>query len=409
MNLARQHLLQVYQAALAAVNGESCTRRALADYVPDSPLAVIAIGKAASSMMQGALAALGDKLHAGLLITKQGHCDESLRELKNICCLESAHPVPDERSLAAGQTLLSFMAEHAVQGDFVFLISGGASSLVEVLPSGVSLEDLQSLNEWLLGSGLPIDEMNYLRQSISCIKGGRLAQQLAGRTALCLMVSDVPGDFPQVIGSGLLCAGDGQELQFSVMPEWFKKLPKADAAPTKNDACFTTVELHLIATLDDAMQTAKTSAHALGYTVELHRERVTGDAEIAGQNLARSVSAANPAFHIWGGETTLRLPQKPGRGGRSQHLALSAALELADSSSCYFLAIGTDGSDGPTKDAGALVDGHSIQRGTQAGFDAQQTLASANSGSFLQASGDLIRTGPTGTNVMDLILSIKLP
>ncbi|NOX91704.1 MAG: DUF4147 domain-containing protein [Gammaproteobacteria bacterium] len=409
MSFARKHLLQIYQAALAAVQGELCTQRALTGYDSGGPVAVVAIGKAASSMMQGAITALGDTFDKGLLITKEGHCDRQLQNIKNIQCLESAHPVPDQRSLCAGQTLLEFMAARPVQSDFIFLISGGTSSLVEVLPDGVSLEDLQRVNNWLLGSGWNIAAMNRVRKSLSCIKGGRLAQKLAGCHTNCLMISDVPDNSPQVIASGFLSPDIVDEPQPENIPEWIKKLPRAPSAPLLGNTCFNTVTVDVIAKLEDAMQAAKKRATVLGYDVHLHQDLITCDAEFAGQQLARKLRDDKPGLHIWGGETTVCLPDSPGRGGRNQQLALAAAAELAGTTNNYFLAAGTDGSDGPTQAAGALVDGYTLQRGLQAGFDVQQTLASANAGDFLQASGDLIITGPTGTNVMDLVLAIKCP
>ncbi len=409
MNLPRQHLLHVYHAALAVVRGEICTREVLAGYDPGRPVVVIAIGKAASSMMMGAITALGDMFDEGLLITKEGYCDKKLQGMKNIQCLESAHPVPDQRSLYAGRMLLEFMAVRAVEQDFIFLISGGASSLVEVLPDKLHLEDLQKVNHWLLGSGWSITEMNRVRKSLSCIKGGRLAQRLTGHHVNCLMISDVPDNSPQVIGSGFLSPGIIDELQSEDMPEWIKTLPKAPPAPLWDDVCFNTIDVRIVAKLEDAMQAAKKMATALGYDVYLHEELITCDAQLAGQQLARALYDGEFGLHIWGGETTVRLPDNPGQGGRNQQLALAAAAELTGMEGHYFLAAGTDGSDGPTQTAGALVDGHTLQRGIQAGFDVQQTLTSANAGDFLHASGDLIVTGPTGTNVMDLMLAIKRP
>jgi len=409
MSLARKHLFQIYQAALAAVQGEFCVRRALVSHDSDRPAAVIAIGKAASSMMLGAITALRDTFDEGLLITKAGYCDKELQGMKNIQCLESAHPVPDQRSLCAGQTLLEFIASQPVQHDFIFLISGGASSLVEVLPDGLYLEDLQQINNWLLGSGWNITAMNRVRKSLSCIKGGRLAQKLAGRHVSCLMISDVPDNLPQVIGSGFLSPDVTDEPQSEDMPVWIKRLPKAPPAPLLGDACFNTIDICIVAKLDDAMQAAKKMATILGYEVYLHENLITCDAQLAGQQLARTLCDGGSGMHIWGGETTVRLPDNPGRGGRNQQLALAAAIELSGVEECYFLAAGTDGCDGPTQVAGALVDGHTLQCGIQAGFDVQQTLVNANAGDFLETSDDLIITGPTGTNVMDLILAIKLP
>jgi glycerate 2-kinase len=409
MTSPRQQLLQVYQAALAAVNGESCTLRALQNRELHQPMNVIAIGKAASSMMLGAISALDEHFRRGLLITKTGHVDSQLSARSDIHCLESAHPVPGQRSLHAGQSLLTFLDEQAEQGDFIFLISGGASSLVEVLPEGLQLQDLQRINDWLLGSGWDIAAMNRVRKMFSCIKGGRLAQRLAGRKASCLLISDVPENNPQVIGSGFLVADDIDDAQAHVLPEWLNQLPRAAPPPEIDDACFEKVEINIITTLDDAMRAAQAAAIESGYPVHLHTALIQGDAQLVGQQLAHELQKGDPGLHIWGGETTVRLPGKPGRGGRNQQLALAAAEVIAGSENYFFLAAGTDGTDGPTEDAGALVDGQTLQRGKQAGFDVQQTLAAANAGAFLHASGDLIQTGPTGTNVMDLVLALKLP
>ncbi len=409
MSVVRKHLLQIYQAALASVQGESCIQQALAGYESTRSVTVIAIGKAASSMMLGAVESLGGRIHAGLLITKEGHCDERLQEKNNIECLESAHPVPDSRSLLAGQRLLSFIAEQPADNDFLFLISGGASSLVEVLPEGLHLEDLQKLNEWLLGSGWDIRAMNRVRKSLSCIKGGRLAQRFMGQQIKCLMISDVPDNLPQTIGSGFLSPSTGDETRLPVIPEWIKALAKAPPAPLPQDVCFQTVDIAVIATLKDAVHAATEEALSLGYEVSLCSEFVSDDAQLVGQQLARELCDGDFTLHIWGGETTVKLPDSPGRGGRNQQLALSAAIELSGRHQHYFLAAATDGSDGPTQDAGALVDGFTVERGSKAGLDAQQALTEANAGEFLQASNDIISTGPTGTNVMDLMLAIKLP
>lgn len=408
MNLAREHLLQIFQSGLAAVQGESCTQRALFEHELMNPVAVIAIGKAAPSMMLGAVAELGESVKTGLLITKDGHGDTRLQAMKNMQCLESAHPVPDRRSLQAGQTLLSFLEKQPAKTDFLFLISGGASALVEVLPDGLQLQDLQRTNQWLMGSGWDIAAINWLRQSLSCIKGGRLAQRLVARNTKCLMISDVPGDSPQIIGSGLLSPALGDESPFVGIPDWLAVLPKAPPAPVEHDICFNTIEINIVATLTDAMQAAKSMAVKLGYETFLHESLLAGDAQCVGQQLARELCDGGFGLHIWGGETTVHLPDKPSRGGRNQHLALAAAAELSGNTHHYFLAAGTDGSDGPTQDAGALVDGFTVQRGKQNGFDVQETLANANAGEFLHASGDLIVTGPTGTNVMDLVLALKL-
>ncbi len=385
----------------------------------EGSFAIVAIGKAASSMMSGAVVALGKQLDAGLIITKTGHCvdvqnivDTGIKE--GITCIEAGHPVPDENSLSAGKELLFFIDRQPLSRTLIFLISGGTSSLVEILPDGVTMADLQKLNEWLLGSGMDIAMMNNVRANISCLKGGRLAKYLDGRKVLNLMISDVPGDRPHVIGSGLL--SPNPDLQKSLsnvligkLPKWLDQLlQNTEQAPLVTDTCFNTIDTHVIATIMDAKQAAAEAARILGYETVLHEEVIRGDALATGKELAHTLCDSRPALHIWGGETTVCLPDNPGRGGRNQHLALAAATVLDGSSDCWLLAAGTDGSDGPTANAGAVVDGETLTRGFLAGFEAEKMLARADSGTFLAATGDLLHTGPTGTNVMDLVIGLKI-
>jgi hydroxypyruvate reductase len=156
-----------------------------------------------------------------------------------------------------------------------------------------------------------------------------------------------------------------------------------------------------------AKSAAAAAGRRVGLRVQLDEHPVDGDAALAGRRLARALLDGPRGLHIWGGETTVRLPDTPGRGGRNQHLALAAAIELAGHPDVLLMSAGTDGTDGPTDDAGALVDGFTLERAADAGLDAAASLARADSGSLLESSGDLIRTGPTGTNVMDLILGYR--
>ena len=407
----RLRLLDIYRAALAAVNGERCVREALSSVTFDEDVAVVAIGKAADSMLQGALAALATQVADVLCVGKErpGAAADARGRY-----LQAGHPLPDERSLAAGAALLDFIHRQPAGRPMLFLLSGGASALVEVLPDGVGLDDLQRVNAWLLASGWPIDAMNPLRKSLSCIKGGRLAQRLAGRPVLNLMISDVPGDAPHVIGSGLLVADPAAGPAGFAPPGWIRELQAhAPPAPTVDDACFRHIDTRIVANLDRALRAAADAADGCGVPVILHREFLGGDARATGVVLARQLCESPPALHIWGGETTVSLPSEPGRGGRNQQLALAAACGLAGRDGHWLLAAGTDGSDGPTDDAGALVDGGTLARGRNDGGTAlacaETALERADAGGFLARSGDLIRTGPTGTNVMDLVLALRLP
>ena len=417
MNIHRQRLFEIYQAALAAVRGDVCTKQALQAISLAGPVSIVAIGKAGASMAEGAKAVLGKQVSAGLIITKSGHCGSFENPCAGFQCLEAGHPLPDERSMIAGNSLLSFLAQEvgkqtkqsAQEHTFVFLLSGGASALVEVPIKNVSLADLQRANTWLLGSGIDIVTMNRVRTALSSIKGGRLAKYLGGQKAICLMISDVPDDQVHVIGSGLLSPEPAWQAPLPDMPDWLRQLVEnAETAPKQTDECFQSISTHIVATLDAAKQAAAMAGQALGYSVVLHQHRLCGDAFETGQLLASYLREADPALHIWGGETTVSLPTNPGHGGRNQHLALAAATVLNGCDDCWLLAAGTDGSDGPTAEAGALVDGGTVIRGQCSGKTAEQAIRKADSGSFLSASHDLICTGPTGTNVTDLVFGLKV-
>lgn len=404
----RKHLIEIYHAALAAVMGGAAVQRSLHSQTLEGTVYVIAIGKAAVDMYQGAHRCLADQICQGLVITKEGY-GEGLINAERTRLIEAGHPWPTQASLDAGQALLDFIQQTPADAQLLFLISGGSSSLVEVLPEGVSLATLQQLNDWLLKSGLDIHAMNHVRKAVSCIKGGRLAQYLDQRKARVMLISDVPGDEPATIGSGLLVPELLQQTEAPLeLPEWLgEMMGQGSPAPQAGDPCFENIELELVACLDDAKQAAAEKARELGYEVMLHSAVITGDAELVGRKLAGELLDGPPGVQVWGGETTVNLPDKPGRGGRNQHLALVAAVELAGHDGVYFLAAGTDGSDGPTEDAGALVDGASLARGREEGVDPERALLVADAGSYLEASGDLICTGPTGTNVMDLVLGLK--
>lgn len=253
--------------------------------------------------------------------------------------------------------------------------------------------------------------MNAVRKRLSRLKGGRLAGLLAPRKTICLAVSDVPGDDPRAIGSGPLVAdASGALPDLAGAPVGLRAvLAQAPALPPPDDPCFRNVEFNIVATLADARRAAADAAVQHGYRVRVHAEFVSGDAVEAGTRLARQLLESEPGVvQIWGGETTVQLPARPGRGGRNQSLSLAAALALRDKKNVWLLAAGTDGSDGPTEDAGALVDGETVARGVSHGLTPEKSLVAADVGTFLEASGDLIHTGPTGTNVMDLILGLKI-
>ncbi len=346
-----------------------------------APLAVAAVGKAASSMALGALERHADRVQSLLVVTKDGHVDPELARIPLAEIYEAAHPVPDARSLAAGRRLLEWVDALPAELMPVLLVSGGASSLVEHLRPGVELAALVELNRQGLAAGWSIERLNAARTQLSELKGGGLTQRLRGRHALALFISDVPGDDTRVIGAGLLGPVGAHT---------------ADR-----------IERLVVASLADAMQAAADAAAANGLHAQLGQRRFDADAEVVAREFVAALKACPSDVLIWGGESVVRLPASPGRGGRNQHLALAAALALKDFPAGVVLAAGTDGTDGVTGDAGALVDGGTIERIELAGFDAVQALAAADSGTVLEAAGDLVHTGPTGSNVCDLLIGMR--
>ena len=404
---ARQKLLKIFSRALRAVDGQRCVAAHLrAHPLPERNVRVVAVGKAAASMLAGAQQVCGARLVAALLITKYQHLSATGVPAARLFAMEAGHPYPDANSLAAGRQLLDFLAATRADEQLLVLVSGGTSALVEVLPDGVSLQDLAAMNRWLLASGWPIERMNQLRSAVSCIKGGRLARYLGGYPVTQLLLSDVPDDDPAVIGSGLLAAPPPAP-PLPVLPAWLHAmLELAPPLPATADACFARIHSALVASNRLLRDEAGRLGEALGLAIRCN-ETISGDAAAQGRAIATCLRRGEPGLYVWGGETVVTLPEAPGQGGRCQHLALAAASELAGCENIVLLAAGSDGSDGPGEVAGALVDGQTLRRGRDAGLDPAQALAYADTGGFLHASGDLLDTGPTGTNVMDLVLGLK--
>ena len=408
LSLVREQALAAYRAALAAVHGRAAVRAHLSRNPTEAAPHVVAIGKAGAAMLQGARDALGTGWRRGLLITRRGYLDAELCGDARLRCLEAGHPAPDADSLRAGAALLDFIAATPPDAALLFLISGGASALVEVLPEGVGLIDWQRANAWMLANGLDIHDINRLRKRLSCIKGGRLARLLEPRRASVLLMSDVPGDAPASIGSGLLVpdtAGPPSPALITALPAWFQALlGRAPAMPESTDAVFGAVQARVLIRNGDALD----AAAACLPRAPRRLPPLSGDALATGKALAHELIASPPGWLLAGGETTVTLPAAPGEGGRCQSLALAAALIMQGRAGVCLLAAGTDGSDGNGAVAGALVDGATIARGRAAGLDPEHCLSGADAGRFLAASGDLIVTGPSGSNVMDVVIACKL-
>ena len=425
-NGPRRLLLEGYRTALGAVGGRESVRRRLAAEKVFAPRFAFAVGKAAAYMTAGAFDVLGERIERALVVTRHGHAGGVLDPGWPVEVVESSHPVPDASCLEAGRALLGFLDAIPGDADVLALVSGGASALVEVLPDGFAASDLARVNEYLLAAGHPIGVMNRVRKRISRIKGGRLARYVASRRVLNLAISDVPGDDPKVIGSGLLAAHSSEDLAVDDLglPPWLvemgRRAPPLAGETAAGRASAGRIRTEVIARPADARAAAATACRSAGLDVVEHPDLLQGDAIGVGRRIGREIAKAKPAAHVWAGETTVVLPPNPGRGGRCQNLVLAAAMEIGGSTGAgapvagigegagaCVLAAGTDGTDGPGEDAGALVDAGTIARGAAAGLDPERSLRAADAGTFLEASGDLVHTGPTGTNVMDLVIAMK--
>ncbi len=372
----RSLLLDLYHMALAAVDGRVRMRAALAGDLGNEAVSAFAVGKAAASMMLGAAEALGSRLERGLVVAPEGAIPQELADLPGMRCLEAGHPRPDERSLEAGRALAEFATGTPETSRVLLLVSGGASSLLEIPAPGVELADLRALYDRSLSENLDIESLNARRTALSSVKGGRLRGMFRGAPVEAFMISDVPRDDPAVLGSGLL------------------------ASPG--------LRSRLVGSLDDALNALLRGAEARGLTAHRAIDRLQGDAESAARRICHDLEVGGSELLIYGGETVVRLPEHPGRGGRCQHLAVAAARCIAGHPEYLLLAAGSDGQDGASGDAGAIVDGETVERAADCGMDLAAALAAADTGRLLEATGDLVYTGPTGTNVGDIVLALRL-
>lgn len=368
MNTAHDLALALWRAGVAAVDGYAATRRALDGHA--APDRILAVGKAAAAMTRAAL----DRFPGtpALVVTKDGH---GAGLPAGVELIEAAHPVPNAASLAGGAALRRAVAGMAPGSRLLLLVSGGASSLAEDLAEGMDLSSLAALNHRLLAAGLDITAMNAERRKISRIKGGGLLSHFPGAVAEVLAISDVPGDDIAVIGSGVGAAVD----------------------PAFAYSC-TLVASNAIAR---AAAAAAAAAAATPLPVLENAQNLHDDLPRLAATLGPRLRAMPRGAIVLGGEPTVVLPDAPGRGGRNQALALALAEHIAGTDVTLVVG-GTDGTDGPTGDAGGIVDGATWGPG------AAEALARADSGSYLAGKGALLTTGPTGTNVMDLAIALRM-
>ena len=430
----RADALKIFEAALGAADPGRCISRALSLQAGElricgislplervSRIVVVGAGKATPAMAAAVEEILGPRVSAGAVNTKYGHA----LPLDRIATTECGHPLPDEAGVAGAGRMFSLLRGMDENALVICLFSGGGSALMPAPAAGISLAEKQETTQALLACGADIDEINAVRKHLSRAKGGLLARLAHPARVVSLLLSDVIGDPVDTIASGPTCPDSTTFAGCLEILDRYGLRPRLPAAvrrrleagareqiaetPKEGDPCFARSSNHLVGNNLLAVEAAVQTAAALGYNPLVLSSRIRGEArEVAAvlAAVAQEVSTSGrpvspPACIIGGGETTVTLRGR-GKGGRSQELALAAAAPLEGWPRITLLSAGTDGSDGPTGAAGAIVDGASAERARGLGISPAACLADNDSYHFFRALDDLVITGPTRTNVMDL-------
>jgi len=435
----RQNLVDIFNAALAAVDPFNAVLKALrieqnqlrvagANY--DLPLferiIVVGAGKATARMALAVEALFGNRISAGLIMVKDGHT----AALKFIEQVEAAHPVPNQAGIAGTQRVLEMVRGSDEKTLVICLISGGASALLIAPVAGLTLQDKQESTRLLLNAGATINELNAVRKHLSAVKGGWLAQAAFPAQLVTLIVSDVIGDPLDVIASGPTSPDNSTFAEASAVIAKFglqEKLPprvadylqrgSAGQVPETvkaNDPCLAVTRNVIVASIRQALTAAQQEAAQRGFATKTISEKLHGEARDAAHFLVQAAHAEMTGMKpnerrclLCGGETTVTV-RGTGMGGRNQELALAFALEIEGDQGVALLSAGTDGTDGPNDAAGAIVDGGTAARARSLGIDPCSYLDNNDSYTFFQdfdtATGaqSHLKTGPTGTNVMDI-------
>ncbi len=393
--------------ALAAAFNAVEPGAAVKKYLNENPLPknrrtfALGLGKAACAMTDAL--AVSMELRDALVVTKHA----SLVTVKPVTVLEGNHPVPGDSSLAAGRAALDFVSRLTAHDLLICLISGGGSALITtpVIP----LAELQSLTSSLLANGARIEEINTIRRHLDILKGGGLVQAANGAEVISLILSDVVGDPLEAIASGPTAADPSTRedamvimKKFELTEKWNEKL-RETAKP--DEALFERVQNQIIANNSIALKAAENALQSEGFSTRIVTDRLQGEARDVGRDLALRLNESQlkrPFCLLAGGETTVTIKGN-GKGGRNQELALGAAVALKEMNSVMMVSIATDGEDGPTDAAGAVVTDDSARRAESLGLDATDHLSRNDAYLFFNELGDLVKTGPSGTNVNDIV------
>lgn len=410
INEIREDAYKIIRMSINEVLPEKAVQKALENKSFTGSVIVIAIGKAAWNMANAAKESLGSKIVKGLVVTKYEH---SRGPIEGFEIIEAGHPIPDENSVIGAARALEMVKGLSSGDEVIFLISGGGSSIFEKPAHGITLEDIMDITNQLLSSGADIVEINTIRKHLSDVKGGRFAEQCLPAKVFSIVLSDVIGDRLDSIASGPAYPDSSTSAEALEIINKYKLKVKPNVIDTikietpKEITNTTTVITGSVTALCEA---ALKNAEILGYEVNLLTTTLDCEAKEAGKFLAAIAREANrnpkqkkPCAWIAGGETVVKIIGS-GKGGRNQELALAAAIGIDGWKNTVIFSVGSDGTDGPTDAAGGMVDGETVRRIKSKNASPYQLLENNDSYHALSLSGDLIKTGSTGTNVNDLMM-----
>jgi len=401
----------IAEKAIQGVLPESGVTRGLKDLEAEGDIYVVSVGKAAWRMAKAASEKLGERIHNGIVLTKYGH---SMGPIKGFEILEAGHPLPDENS-EKGTLRIAEMVSSLERDDTVlFLLSGGGSALFEKPAPGISLADITGITDELLACGADIVEINTVRKRLSSVKAGRFAKMVEPASVYAIVLSDVLGDRLDSIASGPASADmTTAEDAFGILEKYDLQVSGRirQALSVETPKKLHNVKTVITGSVRSLCEEAQVVALSLGYHAAVFATTLDCEAREAGRfisSLAREEVENRrpldlPCALIMGGETVVHLKGN-GKGGRNQETALSAAMGIRGLEEAVIVSAGSDGTDGPTDAAGGIVDGASADRMEKRGLSPLESLERNDSHNALKASGDLFITGPTGTNVNDLIV-----
>ena len=434
----RRHAVQILGAAVAAADPLAAVHRAVRrdgdrliiagrgyHFAASTGLYVVGAGKASARMAAALESVAGDRITAGVATTKYGYVEP----LRIVDLVEAGHPLPDQAGLTGARRIVDLVRQAGAGDLVVVLISGGGSALLPMPADGIGLDEKIATTDLLLRSGATINDVNTVRKHLSLIKGGWLARHASPAAVVTLILSDVLGNPLDVIASGPTVPDPttfGDALAVVDRFDLRERLPAAarqyleqgatgevPETPKPGDPDFVGTQTAVIGDIAGAAAAAAERAQALGYHTDLRDTNVQGEAREVGARFGQTIremrasvaGAQRPTCVVMGGETTVTVRGR-GRGGRNQELALGASGSLAGLPQTLVAACGTDGTDGPTDAAGAVVDGTTLARAKARGLDQAQALADNDTYAFFEALDDLIMSGPTNTNVNDLWLGL---